>query len=246
MAPNHSSAKLQAWFEALTGDPAGTRSVRPLPKRSDELGGIALEGALIRRVLVERQVHVASEITLSTPDAHRAQRDATLLRARQAGVFLRKKAFLRALVDIVASIFVGSPQGPSSTAPQRGNHSMVLTRVGVAGAFGLILFVLYLASRPVALTDGYPDGVVMRGDEQAQRLTTANPVLLADQCEAVLRQEGAQMRRFSAGPAIVIQAKIPNISSAGRARLLALGAVVPGHGRLHLQIEGQQASVLNK
>lgn len=238
MAPIHSSSKLQAWFEALTGDPAETLGESPLPARGAEFGAIALEGALVRRVLVERQVHVAKGLAQSTPDAHRTHRDATLLRARQAGVFLRKKTFLRTMVDTVAALFWSSP-GVTSTAPRHSNRSMVLTRVGVAGAFGLILIVLYLSSRPVVLTDGYPDGVVMRGDEQAQRLTTANPGLLADQLEAVLRQEGAQVRRMNLGPAIVIQAKIPNISSAGRVRLLALGALVPEHGRLHLQIAGQ-------
>ena len=239
MTTVQSPSKLHAWLEALSSDPSGMYGAESLLAPHPELDRLAKEGALIRKILVQREVHVAAAITSSTPDALRTHRETTLLRARQAGLFLHSKQPVRRLLDAASSLFASPPQQPASTGSKGVTQSLALTRVGIAAAFGLLLVVLYMSNRPVAVVDGYPDGVVMRGDEQAQRLQTANPGLLADQVEAVLRQEGAPVRRFTLEQAIVIQAKVLDLSHVGRARLIALGAVVPEHGRLHLRIEGK-------
>jgi Fe2+ transport system protein FeoA len=79
----------------------------------------------------------------------------------------------------------------------------------------------------------------MRGDEQAQRLVVEKPSALADQIEVVLREEGVPVRRTVAGQSIAIQAKTTTISNDGRARLMAMGVVVPAHGRLHILLNPQ-------
>lgn len=77
-----------------------------------------------------------------------------------------------------------------------------------------------------------PD-IVMRGDEQAQRMITPNPRTLANQIGEVLVRHQLPLRRVENGPLVQIQAKVP-VGHPARMELERLNIHVPPHGRLNL------------
>jgi hypothetical protein len=77
-----------------------------------------------------------------------------------------------------------------------------------------------------------PD-IVMRGDEQAQRMVTANPRELANRIGEVLAKYQLPLRRVENGPLVQIQAKVPP-GHPVRDELARQGVQVPAHGRLNL------------
>ena len=77
-----------------------------------------------------------------------------------------------------------------------------------------------------------PD-IVMRGDEQAQRLVATNPRELANRIGDLLARYQLPLRRVENGPLVLIQAKVPEGHPA-RNELTHLGVQVPAHGRLNL------------
>lgn len=236
----HPSHMLQAWFDALTREASERNGgADPFQAPHDELARIASEAAMVRTILVHRNTQLSGPIAASASSTQQAHRQRTLLRARQAGLFSPSKREWSAVLNFLGSLFGKSPQKLSPFRLEGASQVQTFARVGVVVAGGAILVALYLLSRPVAEPVGYPGGVVMRGDEQAQRLSVEKPSALADQIEAVLREEGVQVRRTVAGQAIEIQAKVTTLSNGGRSRLLAMGVMVPAHGRLHIFLTPQ-------
>ena len=235
----HPSHKLQAWFDALTCEASERDSAAPVHAGDHELTRIASEAGLVRRILIHRNTQLTGPIAASASSMHQAHRNATLMRARQAGLFLPRKRRWAEFVNFLDSLFGKSPQTHWPTGSERGSQARTGVRVGVVVVGGAMLVALYLLIRPLAEPAGYPGGVVMRGDEQAQRLVVEKPSALADQIEVVLREEGVPVQRTVAGQSIAIQAKTTTISNDGRARLMAMGVVVPAHGRLHILLNPQ-------
>ena len=77
-----------------------------------------------------------------------------------------------------------------------------------------------------------PD-IVMRGDEQAQRMVTPAPRDVANQIGDLLARHQLPFRRVENGPLVQIQAKVP-VGHPVRNELTHLGVQVPAHGRLNL------------
>ena len=81
---------------------------------------------------------------------------------------------------------------------------------------------------------GYTEtDIVMRGDEQAQRMVTSNPHELANRIGEVLARHQLPLRRVENGPLVQIQAKVPAMHQA-QIELMSLNVHVPPHGRLNL------------
>lgn len=228
----HPSHKLQAWLDALN-------SAAPVHAGDHELTRIASEAAMVRKILVHRTAQLSGPIAASPSGTQQAHRHKTLLRARQAGLFSPRKSRGAEFLNYLASLFGSSPTQHSATGSDGTSQAQTFGRVGFVVAAGAVFVALYLLSRPLAEPVDHRGGVVMRGDEQAQRVAVENPRALADQIEAVLREEGVQVRLTVTGQMIDLQAKATTISSDGRARLLAMGVAVPAHGRLHILLSQQ-------
>jgi hypothetical protein len=78
-----------------------------------------------------------------------------------------------------------------------------------------------------------PLSEVMRGDEQAQKVTVDDPGKTADTIEQLLAAKKVMVRRVAQGQAVRIQAQIGKADQAELAlRLTPFGIHVPEHGRL--------------
>lgn len=106
---------------------------------------------------------------------------------------------------------------------------------------------LFVMLRPPALP--FDDGLeIMRGAEQAQRLSVAHPLAFADELQALLQAHHLLVRRVEAsgGPgaqtrSIQLQAKLPAGDLQLKQALQARGVSLPEHGRLFLVIEAMPA-----
>lgn len=81
------------------------------------------------------------------------------------------------------------------------------------------------------------DAVVMRGDEQPQRIAVPNSNQRADAIAALLTKRGIRVFRSQAERSVVLQAKVPADDAATRAALEKEGVAVPPHGRLNLVLK---------
>ena len=232
-----STDNFKAWFHALTKGAMPSASEAALVQKDNHAATLIAEGAMVRSLLEQRAAHVALQIVKPSVQSQMAHRNSTLMRARSSGVFARDKSLLpdlrRWLVGAVGQL-ISSQETDSSQGTTR-SHST--TSLAIVAALVLSAVALFLASRPTADTPDAMGGVVMRGDEKAQQLLIANPIALADQVEAVLREEGIPSRRIVVGQSVELQAKLSALSSAGRSKLVAMGVVVPPHGRLNLRID---------
>ncbi len=185
------------------------------------------EGSLIRSLFYSRFHGQNEQTSLPTPTELSEQRhwQQILNRSRQEGLFV--------------STAKPTPQNPPyagwgrfKTMASNQQWFALAASVAVLG-IGLTLF--------MQQHDDIADdsAVIMRGDEEAQRLTVqANKTAaqVAGQVEEVLRQHQLSYRRTELNNGgLQIQAKVPRDSPARNA-LLALGLTMPEHERLNLLI----------
>ncbi len=232
-----STDNFKAWFQALTHGAIPSASQAALAQKDNHSVTLVAEGAMVRSLLEQRAAHVALQIVKSSAQSQMAHRNSTLMRARSFGVFARNKSFLPDLRRWLTGARGQLSSGQESVGSQTTVRSQSTTSLAILAALVLSSVALFLASRPTADSPDAMGGVVMRGDEKAQQLLVANPIALADQVEAVLRGEDIPSRRIVVGQSVELQAKLSALSSAGRSKLVAMGVVVPPHGRLNLRID---------
>ena len=115
----------------------------------------------------------------------------------------------------------------------QGHGVAVMATVAVLG-IGLSLTWRIGIEPSATVPAGYQESdIVMRGDEQAQRLITPNPRALANRISEVLARHQLPLRRVENGPLVQIQAKVP-AGHPARDELTKLGVHVPTHGRMNL------------
>jgi hypothetical protein len=232
-----STGNFEPWFQALTHGAMLRASEAALVRMDNHAVILAAEGAMVRSLLEQRAAQVALQIVRPSVQSQMAHRNSTLMRARSSGVFARNKSFLPDLWRRLAGARGQLSSGQGPVGSQTTVRSQSTISVAIVAALVLSAVALLLASRPTADSPDAMGGVVMRGDEKAQQLLVANPIALADQVEAVLREEGIPSRRAVVGQSVELQAKLSALSSAGRSKLVAMGVVVPPHSRLNLRID---------
>ena len=97
----------------------------------------------------------------------------------------------------------------------------------------LVMPWVYDASEP---TDA-DDGVVMRGNEQPQKMVADDPEARADEIVAILAKQGIRAYRTKTERVVVLQAMVPPTDQATRGALKQVGVIVPDHGRLNLVLK---------
>lgn len=228
----HSS--FSAWFSALTGNVAGN---------SAATAAGAAEGQFMRQLLAARAKATMPPLQQPSVDMLDA--------IDRAWENIKTRAQLEGLFGSQAT-----PQATASTPSRSAANAFAGWRFGgVPSAFAANQSKYALAASIAVLVIGLgalmrtiptlnpPDEVVMRGEEQAQRISTANPEQLANQIERILQENKYPYSRknlTSPANAIQIQAKLPPIAnpaaapSPASAALKALSVQVPEHGRLNI------------
>jgi hypothetical protein len=85
-----------------------------------------------------------------------------------------------------------------------------------------------------------PVSGVMRGDEQAQKVTVDDPRKTADAIEQLLATKKVMVRRVTQGQAVRLQAQIGKADQAELAlRLTPFGIHIPEHGRLDVVLSAR-------
>lgn len=107
----------------------------------------------------------------------------------------------------------------------------------IAGLVLVCVVAIPLAYQTTTAPPEDDDAVVMRGDEQPQRMAVTNPNQRADEIEALLTKRGIRVFRSQAERSVVLQAKVPADDAATRASLEKEGVTVPPHGRLNLVLK---------
>lgn len=200
-----------AWIDALQGRP-------PMPG----VGAASRAGAMLRELVLQAQ-------------RDRAQEDA---------------AYGQALIDRwrAAGLLGSRPRRGSLAGRLTGRLAKWLRRAGSRRPRGLAAPAVALAGLALGVwvTVRPPQGEgpaadedasVIRGAESALQVTTDHPQALALRIEQVLRRRDISLRRMDLPHgAVQLQARLTAPMQVVRQELLALGVVVPEHGRLNLVI----------
>lgn len=105
----------------------------------------------------------------------------------------------------------------------------------LATAMGVGMLMLRPSAPPL---DGGSPGSQLRGAEQAQRLTVADPAAWAAELQTLFAAHKLALRRLDlpAAQGIELQALLPANDTALRQALVQRGVSVPPHGRLFLRV----------
>ncbi len=206
----------ELWLAGCKGQP-----LSPAQQSSNHYA----EGSLIRSLFYSRFHAQNEQINIQTRSelSEQSHWQKILKRARQEGLFV--------------STAQPSPQnlppagwGRFKTIASNQQWFALVASVAVIG-IGLTLF---MQQHDNTADDS---GVIMRGDEAAQRIITQpdqTVIQLAGQIEAILRQHQLAYRRTQLDSGgVQIQAKVA-LDSNARQELLLLGLPLPAHERLNL------------
>ncbi len=203
-----------AWIDALQGHP-------PMPG----VGAASRAGAMLRELVLQAQRDRAQE------DAAYGQ--ALIDRWASSGL-LHGKPPRGAMAGRLTEPLLKWLRLAGSRRPGRARW-LAVPAVALAG---LTLGVWFTVTPPQAEWPAADeDASVIRGAESALQVTTDHPEALALRIEQVLRRRDIPLRRMDLPHgAVQLQARLTAPMQVVRQELLALGVVVPEHGRLNLVI----------